>query len=121
MSNIKSIEKELKYLEKLLLKPSVRKSIPALSEILSDDYIEFGSSGNAYTKKVIIKTLQEETVQKIYLSKFKIKELGKNYFLVTYRAAKEENGEKFYSLRSSIWRKKKKKFEMIFHQGTKVE
>ena len=120
MKNIKSIEKEIKELEELLLKPDIRKSAPDLSEILADDFIEVGSSGKVFTKKEIIKALQQEANLKLSLTGFKLKELSGDYFLATYKAIKEENGKKFYSLRSSIWMKKNEKYVMIFHQGTKI-
>ncbi len=121
MKNIKSTEKEIKDLEELLLTPEIRKSITDISEILAEDFIEFGSSGEIFTKKEIIKSLQEEPKLKLSLSNFKIKELGGDYFLATYKAVKEENDEKLYSLRSSIWMKKNEKYLMIFHQGTIIK
>ncbi len=121
MKNIKPIEREIKYLEELLLKPQIRKSVAYLSKILADDFIEFGSSGRVFTKKKIIKSLQEESNPKLSLTNFKLKELGGDYFLATYKGISEENGENFYSLRSSIWLKKNERYVMIFHQGTKIK
>jgi hypothetical protein len=118
MNNNKSVEQKLKYLEKLLLKPKVRKSISELSEILCDEFVEFGSSGKIYNKKDIIKSLQNEHTSKMLLTNFKMNPLSKEHYLVTYKISKEENGKKIYSLRSSIWKKVKDKYQMIFHQGT---
>ncbi|MFZ0456502.1 MAG: DUF4440 domain-containing protein [Ignavibacteriaceae bacterium] len=121
MKNIKSIEKEIKNLEELLLKPDIRKSVSDLSKILAEDFIEFGSSGMIFTKKEIIKSLQEESNPQLSLTNFKLKDLGRDYFLATYKSLREEDGEKFYSLRSSIWLKKNERYVMIFHQGTKIK
>jgi hypothetical protein len=121
MKNIKSIEKEIKNLEELLLNPHIRRSIPDLSKILAEDFIEFGSSGRVFTKKEIIKSLQAETNLKLSLTNFKLKELDGYYFLATYKSLREENGKKFYALRSSIWMKKNERYQMIFHQGTKIK
>ena len=121
MKNIKSIKKEIKKLEELLLNPDIRKSVSDLSGILAEDFVEFGSSGRVFTKKEIIKSLQEESNPKLSLTNFKLKELGGAYFLATYKGIREENGEKFYSLRSSIWLKKNERYVMIFHQGTKIK
>jgi hypothetical protein len=116
----KITEKKLKDLEKLLLEPGVRKSLKVLSNILADDFVEYGSSGKVYSKKEIINELQSETVQKLKLTDFKLRELGENHFLVTYKAVKENCGQKHYSLRCSIWIKVKDEYQMIFHQGTKI-
>ncbi len=75
MNNIESIEKEIKYLETLLLSPDIRKSVSDLSEILAEDFIEFGSSGEIFTKKEIIKSLQEVPRLKLSLANFKLKKL----------------------------------------------
>ncbi len=120
MKNNKIIEQKLKDLEKLLLKPDVRKSLKVLLKILADDFVEYGSSGKIFSNKEIINALQSETIQKLKLSNFKLRELGKNHYLVTYKGIKEEGGQKYYSLRSSIWIKVKDEYQMIFHQGTKV-
>ena len=120
MKNDKITEQKLKDLEKLLLEPGVRKSVTVLSKILADDFVEYGSSGKIYSKKEIINELQSETVQKLKLTDFKLRELGENHYLVTYKAVKEDGGQKHYSLRCSIWIKVKDEYQMIFHQGTKI-
>ncbi len=121
MKNYKIPEQKLKDLEMLLLKPDVRKSLKMLSKILADDFVEYGSSGKVYSKKEIINELQSETVHKLKLTGFKLRELGENHYLVTYKAVKEEGGQKHYSLRCSIWIKIKDEYQMIFHQGTKIK
>ena len=120
MKSIKSIEKQIKNLEELLLQPDVRKSALELSKFLAEDFFEFGSSGKVFTRKEIIKSLKEGHNLKLSLTNFKLMELGENHYLATYKALKEENGEKIYSLRSSIWRKNNESYVMIFHQGTKI-
>ncbi len=120
MYNNRPFEQELKHLEKLLLKPKIRKSVSELSKILSDEFIEFGSSRNIYDKKDIIKLVQNEVAPKITLTNFKIIQLRKEHFLVTYKSLKEEKGNKTYSLRSSIWKKEKAKYQILFHQGTLI-
>lgn len=117
----KSIIEELKNLEKKLLKSKIRKSSIDLTEILADEFVEFGSSGNIYYKKQIIEALQKEVTPKMSLSNFSSLKLGKNYFLVKYKAVKNENGKKNYSLRSSIWKLNNGKWQMIFHQGTLIK
>jgi hypothetical protein len=48
------IEDEIRALEQSLLTPTVRSSAEELDRVLSDDFLEFGSSGRAYTKEQVI-------------------------------------------------------------------
>ena len=55
------------------------------------------------------------------LNNFKFNKLGKKHYLVTYKILKEKDGKKINSLRSSIWKKEKGKYQIIFHQGTIID
>jgi len=66
----------------------------------------------------VIKTLENESEIKITAHNFKMIALGKNYFLLTYKSIKEINSEMIKSLRSSVWKKDRKGYQIIFHQGT---
>jgi hypothetical protein len=54
------------------------------------------------------------------MTDFKINQLAKNIVLATYKVQKASADEKKMtpSLRSSIWRKEKGRWRMVFHQGT---
>lgn len=117
----KPVLNQLKNLEKKLLTFQTRDSSDYLSEILSEEFIEFGSSGKTYNKKEIIKSLQNENTPRMSLTSFKRIQLCKEYYLVTYKAVKEDENEKIYSNRSSIWKKEKEKYQIIFHQGTLIQ
>ena len=110
----------LKTLEEKLVNPSVRKSLQELNELLADDFIEHGSSGKVYNKQQVIEALQKETPLEISISEFNSVNLTDEIVLVTYTTEqinKTDNTVK-YSLRSSIWRKNNKKWQVVFHQGT---
>ena len=121
MTDLISIEKHLKYLEKLLLQPRIRHSAGDLNALIADEFIEFGSSGKVYNKKDIIKLPGNEVTRKMTLTNFKLVQLGKNYFLTTYKILKHDKGRKIYTLRSSIWKKEKSSYRIIFHQGTIIK
>lgn len=107
---------ELFELETSLHKKEIRNSPAAVAALLADDFIEFGSSGKVYDKPAIIELLRTETVapdQKITVENFVVRALSPNVALVTYLASKR-------ALRSSIWRFSDSRWEMIFHQGTRV-
>ena len=119
-SDIKIFE-QLKILENKLVKPELRNSAGELFELISDDFLEFGSSGVVYNKKNVIKFLLADTPSKKNLSNFKMSKLSNDCFLLTYKYLKKRNDIKNYSLRSSIWKLSNKKWQIVFHQGTLVQ
>ena len=101
-------------LEIELLKPAARKSVERLDQLISDEFIEFGSSGKVYSKQDILQTLPYEKEQAIEINNFKTAELSEDVVLATYRATIDG----VPSLRSSIWKRVSSNWKMIFHQGT---
>lgn len=82
-----------KYIEKLereLLQPEVRKSAKRISEILADDFVEFGMEGKKFTKKDIVKLLpksKSEKNEKYKATSFRAKAIAQDTILLTYRAS----------------------------------
>lgn len=119
---MKSLKKLILQLEKELLKPEIRKSVEKTSELLSDGFMEFCSSGCIYhyseEQAIDIGTNLQEIDWEI--TDFAINQLSDDCLLATYRLIKhsESNENKKYSLRSSIWKCFDGKWKMIFHQGT---
>jgi hypothetical protein len=109
-------------LENQLLKLETRQSREKISKLLSDDFFEFTSSGfvwhynknNAIDSSVNLVSLDWE------IKDFSIKVLAADVILATYKLVKnnEEDFQKKYSLRSSIWENTDGNWKMIFHQGT---
>ncbi len=93
-------------------------------EIIADGFCEFGSSGRIYSKNDTLDALRKRENLKIEMRDFKLSYSDENIALATYKAEIYKDGESgtvSISLRSSIWRKKGLSWEIIFHQGTKVE
>lgn len=111
---------QIKELEKALANPEIRKSISELSNLLADDFIEFGSSGRVYNKKQTIKALRKIESSKISLINFKFKQINKQCILVTYKSVVTDERQKKHSLRSSLWKKENGKWKIVFHQGTNL-
>lgn len=111
-----SLKMHLQYLEKQLLKPEIRSSREALQRILAEDFFEFGSSGRVLYKN---ESISEDGIGEVAmdLNDFEIRELAENVFLATYRIFNAM--EKQESLRSSIWKFKDDRWQLVFHQGTK--
>jgi hypothetical protein len=118
-NNQNEITSTIRLLEEKLLEPATRRSVAELDGLLADDFTEFGRSGNVYNKQVVIGRIQKEETSRMTLSDFKVVVLAPDIILATYRATKSAaDGQKSYSLRSSVWRKAGDKWQMFFHQGT---
>lgn len=120
MEGQSSLKKQLRLLEELLLKPEIRGSVKEIDALLADDFIEYGSSGRIYNKKIELEEMPKAPNVQATITDFEVKLLGDGVALATYRAVKHGNeGEELkYSLRSSIWRLHKGKWQVVFHQGT---
>ena len=115
---------ELLKLETLLHKREIRSSACALSELLADEFVEFGSSGRIFNKSAIIAALVSEIGNtQVSVEDFTVRELAPNIALVTYVVTKPFGapaGVARTSLRSSVWQMRDGRWQMIFHQGTKI-
>lgn len=123
MKNKNSIFDQIIALEESLLAPEVRSAPEKLGRLLSDDFIEFGSSGQTYDKQQVIEALQHDSGEHFSLQDFQVRLLAHGVVLATYQAGKiSDEGQKVrYSLRSSIWRFEEDRWQIVFHQGTPVD
>ncbi|WP_053364633.1 DUF4440 domain-containing protein [Bacillus sp. FJAT-27251] len=112
-----SLKDHLHMLEEKLLSPEVRASKKELTQLLSQEFFEIGSSGRMLYRDGI----GEGGIGKVrmQLSEFEIHPLSDGIVLATYRIFNEIT--KQHSLRSSIWRLEGDTWKMVFHQGTKTE
>jgi hypothetical protein len=115
----------LRGLEESLLQPAVRASAQAVSRLLADEFVEFGASGRVYDKAQTVAALAEE--QKLgpvvppIASGFRMSLLAEGVALVTYQTERRPaDGPITRSRRSSIWKQKEGRWQMVFHQGTPV-
>jgi hypothetical protein len=109
----------LQQLEEKLLQPEIRSDIAALDQLLADDFIEFGASGERYTKTEIVAALPHEPPIERTTSDYDVRELGHGVALVTYNVVRHTPNEpSMRSLRSSIWVHRDGRWQMVFHQGT---
>ncbi|MBA4541644.1 MULTISPECIES: DUF4440 domain-containing protein [Thermoactinomyces] len=109
-----SLKEHLRQLEEKLLLPEVRRSREELSKLLADEFFEFGSSGTVWSKEEI--GSEGLSVRKMSLSHFEVHLLAPDVALTTYRVKDETR--KMDTLRSSVWKLKEGRWQMIFHQGT---
>lgn len=113
----KSLKEQLLQLEEKLLEPEIRTSKEELSNLLADNFFEFGSSGKVLYKEENVGEMSLSVVQ-MKLSDFEIYPMSEEIVLTTYRIYNEMNNQ--HSLRSSIWKLIDGRWKMHFHQGTKI-
>lgn len=121
---MKLLEKHIFEQEKELLKPETRKSAEKISELLSDEFIEFCSSGKVYhyNKGDVWDHGSNSSELNWEITDFAIKQLSNDCILTTYKIVKHSELDETtkYSLRSSIWKFLSGALKMIFHQGTLI-
>ena len=95
-----------RQLEERLLQPEVRGSGDALSRLLADDFLEFGSSGAVYNKQQIIGSLGREPIMEWSTTDFSVRVLADDVVVLTYRSTRRDpaTAQEWHSLRSSIWK-----------------
>lgn len=108
-------------LEASLHQQEVRLDEAALNALLADDFVEFGASGQSWTKDEVIAGLLNEVFLTRIIYDFELRALTTDIFLATYRCGSSSvDGVESLSLRSSIWSRHLGSWQMVFHQGTKV-
>lgn len=117
MTDLKSLESHIKKLEEELLTQSIRTDPQKLDVYLADDFLEFGTSGNIWTKQMVIEALKKESFREIGIKEFRLTLLADNIALVTYRAYRRQK-DSADSLCCSIWKRFEGGWKIIFHQGT---
>ena len=117
-----SVVRQLLALETALLDQKMRIGRDRMAELLADDFFEFGSSGRIWTKAATLEGLAaghsaEAVVRTV--TDFAVRHLADEVALVTYAVSRHEAGAEVQTLRSSIWKREKENWRMVFHQGTR--
>ncbi|MNP24001.1 hypothetical protein D3C76_1167340 [compost metagenome] len=108
------LSQTLLQLEQRLLSQATRADSEEISRLLADDFVEFGASGNIWSKADVVEQFPQEIFTQRIISEFAVKRLSVHSFLVTYQC----HTAAINSLRSSIWRRQDEQWQMVFHQGT---
>lgn len=109
-------------LELELVRSETRRNLDRLRALLTDDFVEFGSSGRVFSREEVIAALRDESSFEMTISGFRAVVLSEAAVLVTYQAAvrrSDQPGES-RSLRSSIWVEDEGRWRIRFHQGTRL-
>ena len=114
----------LKALELALHQPAVRRDAARMDELLHESFTEFGRSGQSYNRGDIVEMLQHKVpAGPVWAQDFSVAEIADGIALLTYRSAYvEETGElRRHALRTSLWQRTQRGWQMRFHQGTPTE
>jgi hypothetical protein len=113
---------ELRAFEEELLDPMVRRNSARVGELLTEDFEEIGSSGEAWTRNGIAEFLSREDYIPPTMEAFQCRLIADGVALVTYRTVRTdlETGITASVMRSSIWIQESRRWRVRFHQGTKT-
>lgn len=104
-------------LESSLLSYETRNSTEKLELIINDKFIEYGSSGKIWNKEEILKSLPKENKTDYKIADLELIFESENFFSIRYNLFENEE---ISSLRTSTWEYIDGKWQIIFHQGTKI-
>jgi ribonuclease HI len=100
-----------------MLDPDVRSDPTRVRDLLHDDFLEFGSTGRVYNKRVLLDMLKHERPSTVVIRDFAVRQLASDTALVTYRTVGQSGQE---ARRSSVWIRQDGVWRMAFHQGTRI-
>jgi hypothetical protein len=108
---------DLLRLETLLLNPAACSRPETLWPLFVTEFVEIGCTGRRYDKEQALASLRAANTPRGELSDFQVVLLADNVAHVTYRAVRLSDPP-IHSLRSSIWRRRGLRWQIVFHQGT---
>ncbi len=125
-----NVSDHLKHLEETLLTSSVRKDRTQVAALLAEEFREIGSSGRTFSRAEIQAELQaefqaelqaESPLREVALSDFTCTMLSDTLALVIYRTVRSTPPAPPSSAwRSSLWVFREDRWQILFHQGTRV-
>jgi len=111
----------LRELEERLAMPSASESQESLALILAAEFREFGSSGRVFERASVLGVLLAGGRPQLKFEEFLATPVSGEAALVTYVARSVAGpGWKPPSLRSSLWVRRDNRWQMVFHQGTRL-
>ena len=114
------LEDKLRALEIKVMTAAGERRAADLRQYLADDFYEIGSSSRTYDKAEVLAAIETAPLRKFQVEDFKIIASGTDWALVSYRAGEKSEAGSTTSWRSSLWVKREGKWQIVFHQGTKI-
>jgi hypothetical protein len=108
-------------LELELMHPATRNDRSRTAALIAEEFIEFGASGKVWNYATILDLLVTELGYSApVVEDFITRWIAPATALVTYRTLRTDSNLVTQTLRSSIWIRNDKGWQIIFHQGTTV-
>ncbi|ALS79972.1 DUF4440 domain-containing protein [Planococcus kocurii] len=109
------LKEEIYRLECSHLEPECWVSTDKLSEVLDDEFFEFGSSGGLIKRQDFEGDFPSNP-DPMAIHFFEMHKLGPDAVLTTYQITNLKTGK--LTNRSSVWKKRENGWRLFFHQGT---
>ncbi len=115
------MEQELRTLEERLAMPAASESRASLAALLAAEFREFGSSGRIYDLANTLEALVAGNRPALKFEDFSVQPVSGGAVLVTYVSRSVSGpGWKPPALRSSLWVRRSDRWQLVFHQGTRL-
>lgn len=113
-------EETLRELEESHLRPEFRSSPSSIENLLSADFLEFGSSGRVWDRAAVMASLPSDPAFRWRIEEFAVRLTVPGVAFTTYRllTAPLSQGPVRVTLRSSLWLNREGRWQLAFHQGT---
>jgi hypothetical protein len=114
---------EPRELEERFTQPEVRRDRGQVEALLGGDFVMISLSGRTCDRALILDLLANEPAARIEMADLAQQTLAPGVALVTYREIRREDPAQpgLASRRSSLWILRDGRWQMIFHQGTRIE
>ena len=110
-----------RLLEERLAMPADTESRETLAALLAEDFQEFGSSGRVFDTAAVLDELVPGGRPRILLENFTATSVTASVVLVRYVSRSVPGaGWKPPALRSSLWCHREGRWQLLFHQGTRM-
>ena len=99
---------------------ATRFDVAFMQKSLALDFLEFGKSGKMHTRDAVLGAPRRTIDGGLPLRDFKIRLLDENTAQITYISETESRNHRLRALRSSIWSRTSRGWQLRFHQGTPI-
>jgi hypothetical protein len=109
---------QLVRLEESMWLEATRYDPSFMQQALASDFFEFGRSGKRHSRDAVIAAARQEIRVVLPLRDLAVRLISNDAAQVTYISEMEGEAGPQLALRSSIWSKTSKGWQLRFHQGT---
>ena len=102
-------------LESLLIAPTYAVPIEIINELIAEDYVEIGSTGQIFAKQDLL-DYHQASPKPIIIKDFQTKDLTDGLALIGYKTIEDP----ISTIRTSIWREEEGTWRLVFHQATLI-